>query len=55
MRKLIINLIAFLALVQWLGTVDILVLLTAVGAAIAGITCLGLLLTPEADDNFDSA
>jgi hypothetical protein len=44
MRKLLIKLILFLALMEGLGKIDLMVLLTAVGVAFALIICSDLLL-----------
>jgi hypothetical protein len=44
MRKLIFRLMALFAVAQWLGTVDILVLITGMAAVIAGLVCVDLLV-----------
>jgi hypothetical protein len=47
MRRLVIKLILFFALIDGLGKVNIMVLLTAMGVAIAAIVCSDLLLDSE--------
>ncbi|MBI4471381.1 MAG: hypothetical protein HY646_01855 [Acidobacteria bacterium] len=44
MRKLITKIIIFVALMKWLGTIDIAVLISGAAAAIAIVVCVDLLL-----------
>jgi hypothetical protein len=43
MRKLATRIIILCALAQWLGTIDILVLISGMATVIAGIVCMDLL------------
>jgi hypothetical protein len=45
MRRLVINVIVFAALIEGLGRVDFLALLAALGLGIAAIVCTDLLFT----------
>lgn len=44
MRKLITKIILFVAILKWLGTIDIAVLVAGMATGIAVIVCLDLLL-----------
>ncbi len=45
MRRLVINLMLFLGVIEWLGQVDFLVLVAGLGAMLAAIVCSDLLMS----------
>ena len=44
MRRLVINLMLFLGVIEWLGHVDFIVLVAGIAAALAGIVCTDFLI-----------
>jgi hypothetical protein len=44
MRRLVVNLMLFLGLVEWLGHIDFLVLIAGMAATLAAIVCTDLLI-----------
>jgi len=45
MRRLVINLMLFLGVIEWLGHVDFLVLVVGIAATLAAIVCTDLLMS----------
>ena len=45
MRRLVINLMLFLGVIEWLGHVDFLVLVAGIAATLAAIVCSDLLMS----------
>ena len=46
MRRLVINLMLFLGVIEWLGHVEFIVLIAGMAAALAAIICTDFLIGP---------
>jgi hypothetical protein len=46
MRRLVINLMLFLGVIEWLGHVEFVVLVAGMAAALAAIVCTDFLIGP---------